>query len=83
MSFFVNRLIQAGVICLFGSSGKLDEWLIYLKCEGREEGVKRGVQKGELAGQQKVLIRQLDKKFGLPADDKELILSTNNPEQLD
>ncbi len=51
--------------------------------KGRKEGVKRGVQKGELSDKQKVLIRLLDKKFGLPAEDKKLILSINNLEQLD
>ncbi len=118
------------------ASGKLDEWLLYFKCEGREEeekkkimssviesngairethqrydlfssdeenhriyearmkllrdyntgfhqGLEKGIEKGELAKQQKVLIRQLDKKFGLPAGDKKLILSTTNFEKLD
>ncbi len=118
------------------ATGKLDEWLIYFKCEGREEeekkklmsdiiknneyirethqrydtftsdeenrriyearmkllrdyntgfhqGMEKGVEEGALTDKQNVLIRQLDKKFGLPAGDKKLILSTTNPDQLD
>ncbi len=46
-------------------------------------GFHQGMEKGELTKQQNVFIRQLDKKFGLSAEDKNLILSINNPEQLD
>ncbi len=48
-----------------------------------QQGHKKGLKEGKLDEKQNVLIRQLDKKFGLPAEDKNLILSTTNPDQLD
>ncbi len=45
--------------------------------------IQQGHKEGKLDDKQNVLIRLLDKKFGLPAEDKNLILSINNPDQLD
>ena len=55
--------------------------------EGKEKGLKEGLEKGKeegvLLNKQEVLIRQLDKKFGLNEREKESIRTCESKEKLD
>ena len=50
---------------------------------GKEEGMQEGLQQGEILDKQKVLRRQLDKKFGLTEKESQIISNQPNPELLD
>ncbi len=49
----------------------------------RKEGLKEGIEKGELVDKHNVLIRQLEIKFGLKEEERKLILSVINFKKLD
>ena len=50
---------------------------------GKEEGIQEGIEQGEILEKQKVLRKQLNKKFGLNVQEEELISKQFDPEILD
>lgn len=64
------------------------EWTQEWRAEGRQEGRQEGLREGRLQGEQRVLLRQLELKFGTPeaatrrrveqADDEQLLTWTEN-----
>jgi len=51
--------------------------------KGRNEGLEQGLEEGSLQRSREVLIRQLDRKFGLTAAERERILSCDDSAALD
>jgi hypothetical protein len=51
--------------------------------KGKEEGIKEGEKIGRLEDKQEVLIRQLERKFGLTSQERDQVRSTADPEKLD
>ena len=51
--------------------------------QGRQEGRQEGLQRGELQDKQRVLIRQLAKRFGLSDSEREHIESCEDRDALD
>lgn len=51
--------------------------------EFEKRGEERGEKRGRIEDKQQVLIRQLDRKFGLGADERSRIQATLDPEKLD
>ena len=51
--------------------------------QGKEEGITVGKTQGELQDKQQVLVRQLNKRFGLTDEETELIMSETSREKLD
>jgi len=49
----------------------------------KEEGIQEGIDKGELLEKQKVLRKQLSRKFGLTEQESDIISNQQNPELLD
>jgi hypothetical protein len=48
-----------------------------------EQGIEQGIEQGELRDKQTVLIRLAEKKFGISAEEKALVLSISDPGKLD
>ena len=51
--------------------------------EGRQEGRQEGMSLGQLREKQDVLIRLLDRKFGIGEAERELIRAVEEPARLD
>jgi hypothetical protein len=51
--------------------------------KGIERGLERGKEEGKIEGEHKTLIRQLDRKFGLSEEEKELVHSTEELEKIE
>ena len=51
--------------------------------EGRREGRQEGISLGQLRDKQDVLIRQLERKFGIGEAESELIRAVEDPVRLD
>ena len=51
--------------------------------EGLQEGREEGRQEGELREKRAVLVRLLSRKFSLTRDERQRILSSNDPAALD
>ena len=67
------------------NAGKIEK---LLKDKLKEEGVmptlaQRWLEKGKLSNQHEVVIKQLDKKFGLKEEEKEFIRSVTDRKKLD
>ena len=54
-----------------------------LEKQGLKKGLQQGVQRGILIDKQNVLIRQMQKKFGLGKTDAELIKKTHSTSKLE
>jgi len=68
-------------------ANRIDEWERQITDKamqaGRSEGIEQGIEQGVVQGEQKLISRQLTKKFGsLPVWVNEKLLSAS-PEQLD
>ena len=50
---------------------------------GIEKGIEKGKEKGRVEGEHNTLIRQLDKKFGLSDEEKDLVRRTDNLEKIE
>ena len=51
--------------------------------EGKERGIKEGIQQGKIQEKQEVLIKLLSKKFGLADEEKKYIMSVSDSDALE